>query len=137
MRAASSAVIVCVGTVLNSKLTRRLPLIGGWLAGFVAQAVVRSAVCGGHLPAALAPMTGVAFVLFTLYMVPDPGTTPARPRDQIGFGAAVAMAYGLLQVIHVVYGLFFALAAVCTVRGCALWIREGIAAARGGAEEAA
>ena len=75
---------------------------------------------------ALTPATGVAFVLFTFYMVPDPGTTPARPRDQIWFGAAVAMTYGALQVLHVVYGLFFALAIVCSVRGCALWAREAL-----------
>jgi enediyne biosynthesis protein E5 len=147
------AVIVCVGTFLNAKLTRRLPLIAGWLGGFVLQAVVRSALFGNQLPAALAPMTGVAFVLFTFYMVPDPGTTPTHAKRQVGFGAAVAAVYGVLQAVHVVYGLFFALALVCSVRGCALWAIEGVALvrrqraraaeavpvpmARGGAEEAA
>jgi hypothetical protein len=71
-------------------------------------------------------MTGFAFVLFTFYMVPDPGTTPSRPRDQVCFGAAVAAVYGLLQVVHVVYGLFFALAITCALRGASLWAREGI-----------
>ena len=75
-------------------------------------------------------MTGVAFVLFTFYMVPDPGTTPTRPRDQVWFGAAVALTYGLLQALHVVYGLFFALAIVCCVRGGLLWIRQGVAVLR-------
>jgi hypothetical protein len=122
--------IACVGTFLNAKLTRRLPLIGGWLAGFAIQAFVRSVWFGAHLSAALAPMTGVAFVLFTFYMVPDPGTTPVRTRDQVWFGVAVAGAYGVLQVLHVVYGLFFGLAAVCAVRGCTLWLREGVTLAR-------
>jgi Na+-transporting NADH:ubiquinone oxidoreductase subunit NqrB len=123
-------VFVCVGSFLNARLTRRIPLIAGWLAGFVVQALIRSVWFDVRLAPALAPMTGVAFVLFTFYMVPDPGTTPTRPRDQLWFGAAVAMAYGALQVLHVVYGLFFALAIVCGVRGCALWAREAAAALR-------
>jgi enediyne biosynthesis protein E5 len=123
--------VACVGTLMNAKLTRRLPLIGGWLAGFAVQALARAALFGAHLPATLAPMTGVAFVLFTFYMVPDPGTTPTRARDQVCFGVSVAAVYSALQMIHVVYGLFFALAVVCTVRGCSLWIREGVAVARG------
>ena len=53
-------------------------------------------------------MTGVAFLLFTFYMVTDPATTPSTPRGQIAFGAAVAAAYGLLMAFHVVFGLFFA-----------------------------
>jgi hypothetical protein len=122
--------IVCVGTFLNGRFTRRLPLIAGWLGGFVVQAVVRTMLLGGQLPAALAPMTGMAFVLFTFYMVPDPGTTPTRPRSQIAFGATVAAAYGVLQAVHVVYGLFFALGVVCVARGCMLWVLEGVAAAR-------
>jgi enediyne biosynthesis protein E5 len=122
--------ITCIGTFLNGKLTRRLPLIAGWLGGFVLQAVLRSALLGSHLAAALAPMTGVAFVLFTFYMVPDPGTTPTRARNQVCFGASVAAVYGVLQAVHVVFGLFFALATVCTVRGCSLWIAEGIAVVR-------
>jgi hypothetical protein len=122
--------IVCVGTFLNGRFTYRLPLIAGWLGGFVVQAVLRTALLGSQLPAALAPMTGMAFVLFTFYMVPDPGTTPSRPRSQVAFGATVAAAYGVLQAVHVVYGLFFALGAVCVARGCMLWVLEGVAAVR-------
>jgi Na+-transporting NADH:ubiquinone oxidoreductase subunit NqrB len=123
-------VFVCVGSFLNARFTRRIPLIAAWVGGFGLQAVVRSAGFGVRLVPALAPMTGVAFVLFTFYMVTDPGTTPTRPRDQIWFGAAVAAVYGALQVTHVVYGLFFALAIVCSVRGVALWAREAAAALR-------
>jgi len=123
-------VFVCVGSFLNARFTRRIPLIAGWVGGFVLQAAVRSAAFGVRFLPALGPMTGVAFVLFTFYMVPDPGTTPARPRGQLAFGAAVAGVYGALQVAHVVYGLFFALAIVCGVRGLALWIGEAVAGLR-------
>ena len=72
-------------------------------------------------------MTGVAFILYTFYMVTDPATTPSSRRDQIGFGLSVAAVYGLLMMMHVVFGLFFALTIVCAVRGlCAFavrWIR--------------
>ena len=123
-------VFICVGTFLNARLTKRLPLIVGWLAGFIAQAAVRAALFDVRLLPALAPMTGVAFILFTFYMVPDPGTTPTRRRDQVFFGAAVAATYGGLLQLHVVYGLFFALGIVCTVRGLLLWVREAIAVMR-------
>jgi hypothetical protein len=62
----------------------------------------------------------MAFLLFSFYMVSDPGTTPELPRRQVLFGASVAAAYAILQLAHVVFGLFFGLLAVCTVRGVIL-----------------
>ncbi len=121
------AVIVCTGTFLNARFTHRLPLIAAWLGGFVAQALIRSLLFETPFVAGLIPMTGVAFILYTFYMVTDPATTPSSRRDQIGFGLSVAAVYGLLMVMHVVFGLFFALTIVCAVRGlCAFavrWIR--------------
>ncbi len=68
----------------------------------------------------LMPMTSAAFIVFTLYMVPDPATTPLKPWRQAAFGFAVAMVYGCIQMLHLVFGLFFALITVCTVRGISL-----------------
>jgi len=122
------AVIVCTGTFLNARFTHRLPLIAAWLGGFVAQAALRSFVFDTPLTAALMPMTGVAFILYTFYMVTDPATTPTARRDQIGFGLSVAAVYGVLMAVHVVFGMFFALTIVCTCRGlCAYamrWLRS-------------
>ena len=73
---------------------------------------------------AVMPMTGVAFLLYTFYMVTDPATTPAAPRHQVVFGLSVAAAYGLLMALHVVFGLFFSLTAVTTVRGVGLLVAE-------------
>ncbi len=114
------AVIVCTGTFLNARFTRRLPLIAAWLSGFVGQAALRNLLFDTPFGAALVPMTGVAFILYTFYMVTDPATTPDGRREQIFFGLSVAAVYGLLVVTHVVFGLFFALTIVCAVRG--LWI---------------
>ena len=66
-------------------------------------------------------MTGVAFILYTFYMVTDPATTPSGRREQIAFGFSVAAVYGLLMVTHVVFGLFFALSIVCAVRGLGMY----------------
>lgn len=115
------AVIIASGSVLNGRLTGRLPLILGWLTGFVAQAAVRAVFTDIAFTAALVPMTGVAFILYTFYMVTDPATTPERRWAQVGFGAAVAAAYGVLMTLHIVFGLFFALTAISAIRGSLLW----------------
>lgn len=117
-------IIICSGTFLNARFTGRLPMIAAWLSGFFLQAFLRSCIFGTPLVAGLIPMTGVAFVLFTFYMVTDPGTTPSKPVDQVIFGAAVAAAYGLLMVFHIVFGLFFALTIICVLRGIKLYGQE-------------
>jgi hypothetical protein len=118
------AIIVTTGTLLNARFTKRLPLVAAWLGGFVVQAFVRAAWSGGPvaevLIPAIAPMTGVAFVLYTFYMATDPATTPSSVRSQLAFGGALAATYGLLVALHVVFGLFFALTAVSSVRAGAL-----------------
>ncbi|MCO5972497.1 RnfABCDGE type electron transport complex subunit D [Actinoallomurus soli] len=113
--------ILASGTMLNAQLTKKMPLIGGLVLAFAAQAVFRAAVFGIAWRPALLMMTGTAFVLWLNYMVTDPGTTPVRPRDQVMFGASVGVIYGVLMALHIVYGLFFALVVVCAVRGAYHW----------------
>jgi enediyne biosynthesis protein E5 len=108
------------GLVIHSVFTGRMPLVTAWVLGFVLQAQVRAYVFGVPPIVPLTPMTSAAFILFTLYMIPDPATTPLHPWRQALFGFSVAMVYGLLQVLHVVFGLFFALVAVCAIRGLSL-----------------
>jgi len=108
--------ILMLGTMLNSKLTGKLPLILAWVAGFIGQAVVRSIFHGDSLIAALLPLTGVAFILFTNYMITDPGSTPSARRGQIAFGLTAAAVYGALVWNGIVFGLFFALVITCLLR---------------------
>ncbi|MFI6509005.1 enediyne biosynthesis protein [Streptosporangium sp. NPDC050855] len=115
------AIIITTGTLLNAKLTGRMWLIAGWLGGFVLQAVVRGVVLDNSITGTLATMTGVAFILFTNYMITDPGTTPSRPHSQVAFGLGVAVLYGAITGAGIAYGLFFATAAVCLIRGLFLW----------------
>ncbi len=115
-------IIITAGTVINALLTKRTALIVGWLGGFAIQAFLRAWIWDVALFSALGVMTGVAFVLFTNYMITDPGTTPAKPMNQFMFGSSVAMVYGVLMLFNVVYTLFFAVLVVCGIRGVAWWI---------------
>jgi enediyne biosynthesis protein E5 len=109
--------VLTTGTMLNAQLTRKMPLIAGWIGGFGAQALLRAIFLHHSLVGALLPLTGVGLVLFTNYMITDPGTTPMQPGRQAVFGASTALLYGVLVVAGVGYGFFFALMAICAARG--------------------
>jgi len=115
--------IMMLGTLLNARFTGRLPLITAWVAGFALQGFIRAALFDASLLPILQAMTSPAFVLFTLYMVTDPATTPSRLRAQVAFGASLAAAYGVVTALHTVYGLFFGLVIVCAVRGLSLYVQ--------------
>jgi enediyne biosynthesis protein E5 len=119
--------VFTTGSLVNSRFTGRMPLIVSWLAGFVLQAWIRSAIGGTPLVAALAPMLGLAFVLYTFYMITDPGTTPEQPKCQAVFGAGVALLYGLIVQSHHVFGLYYALTIVSGIRGLWLLTRSWLA----------
>jgi len=114
------AIIVLSGTFLNARFTGRIPLIVGWVGGFAIQAVLRAVLEGTPIAAGLNPMIGMAFTLFTFYMISDPGTTPSEGKGQFLFGMSIAAAYAALMEMHIVFGLFFALFAVCILRGIGL-----------------
>jgi hypothetical protein len=116
--------IFASGLLLNYKLTGKMPLVLSWIGFFALQAVLRGLSPEVSLLGALAPMTGLAFLLFTTYMITDPGTTPIRPRDQVFFGAAAAAVYAGFMLIHVAYGLFYCVVVVCAVRGGYHWWRH-------------
>jgi len=129
-------IIVMSGSFLNVMFTKRICVAMGWVGGYLAQGIVRTAVFGVPLTATLLPMTGVAFVLFTFYMVTDPATTPCTRRGQLLYGALVSLTYGALVTAHVVFGFFFALTLVSLARGITLYAqnyvhatsRQGVAA---------
>ncbi|HET9366252.1 MAG TPA: RnfABCDGE type electron transport complex subunit D [Candidatus Angelobacter sp.] len=130
------AIIVMSGSFLNVKFTKRICVAIGWVGGFLVQGLVRNLVFDVPLSATLLPMTGVAFVLFTFYMVTDPATSPCTRRGQLLFGILVSATYGLLVTAHVVFGFFFALTLVSLSRGITLYAqnylnarsRQGVAA---------
>ncbi len=116
------AAILLTGTIIHGKFTGRLPLVLSWFAAFAAQAVIRSYIFGSPLAVPFLPMTSAGFILFSLYMIPDPATTPIKPLRQVFFGISVAAIYAVLFVVHVVYGLFIALALTSATRGLGLYV---------------
>jgi hypothetical protein len=119
-------VIFCItGFTLNVKFTKRLPLIVTWLTAFALQAIIRGIYWHTPIVASLLPMSGVAFLLYTFYMITDPATSPRSVLGQVTFGASVACTYAILMSYHVVYGLFFSLTIVCALRGITLVLVKG------------
>jgi hypothetical protein len=114
-------IVLVTGIIIHAMFTGRLILVLTWLAAFVIQGQLRSLYFGTSWIVPLTPMTSAAFMVFTLYMIPDPATTPIKPLRQVLFSMAIAAVYGLLLVNHVVYGLFIALAIVCAIRGVGLY----------------
>ena len=114
-------IILFSGIFLHAVFTKRLPLCLAWIGGFLAQAAIRCTVYDIPWQVPLVPMTSAAFILFTLYMIPDPATTPLNPYRQVLFGLSVAAVYGMLQVNHFVFGLFIALFLVCLLRFAGLY----------------
>ncbi|MFC6090034.1 enediyne biosynthesis protein UnbU [Saccharothrix lopnurensis] len=112
--------ILMFGSMLNAKLTGKMPLILGWLGAFALQAVLRWLLLDHSLLGALVPMTGLAFILFTNYMITDPGSSPSRPRNQVIFGVTAAAIYSALVLSGITFGLFFALVITCVLRGFVL-----------------
>jgi Na+-translocating ferredoxin:NAD+ oxidoreductase RnfD subunit len=112
--------ILLTGVIIHGSFTGRLPLITAWFLGFALQAEIRAHIYDFPHIVPLMPMTSAAFIVFTLYMVPDPATTPLKPWRQVAFGFSVAMIYGVIQMLHLVFGLFFALLTVSAIRGISL-----------------
>jgi len=110
-------IILSSGLFLHYNATGRLPLCLTWLITFAAQALFRSWMDGTAWYVHMMPMSSAAFIVFTLYMIPDPATTPLVWWRQILFAASVAATYGFLLSGHVVFGLFLALFIVCAIRG--------------------
>jgi len=113
-------VVLVTGLIVHGLFTGRLLLVLTWLVAFMIQGQLRSWYFGTSWIVPLTPMTSAAFMVFTLYMIPDPATTPVKPLNQMLFGLAIAAVYGLLIVTHVVYCLFIALAICCGLRGISL-----------------
>jgi hypothetical protein len=123
-----AATVFVLGSYLNIRYTRRIAVVAGFLAGFALQAIIRAVFLGAPWLAVLMPATGIPAMIFSFYMVPDPATTPARPRAQFAFGASIAAVYLLFVIAHVAFGLFFALTIVSGARG--LWLHAAAFASR-------
>lgn len=121
---AFAAVVVVLGTYMNWYYAKRMPLVLGWVLAFAVQGVIRCFINGIPLIVGLVPITGVSFLLFTFYMITDPGATPSDKREQVIFGAATAAVYCLLVLAHIGFAFFYALFIVSCGRGLVLQLRQ-------------
>lgn len=120
---AFSVLVVCLGIFMNWRYSKRLPLVLAWMIAFALQGEARCLMNDLPLIVGLVPMTGVGFILFTFYMVTDPGSTPNHWREQVVFGAAIALVYSLLIMMHIAYCFYYALFLVCLTRGLMLHVK--------------
>ena len=113
--------ILMLGLRLNILFTGGMPTILGWLITFIVLGVARAWYQGSPVAAELAVLTGLPVVLFSLYMITDPQTSPARPRNKVVFGASIAVAYSVLLLLHVQYTMFYSVTVICALRGLYLY----------------
>jgi len=121
---AFAVLVICVGFFMNWRYSGRLPLVLGWVIGFALQGLLRCLMNDLPLIVCFVPMTGLSFILFTFYMVTDPGSTPNDWREQVIFGSAIALVYLLLVLTHVGFPFFYALFIVCIARGLVLHLQS-------------
>jgi hypothetical protein len=132
LSSAFPVVVICLGTYMNVRYAKRMSLVLGWVIAFALQGVIRCLVNDLPLVVGLIPMTGVSFVLFTFYMITDPGATPSDRRQQVIFGAATAFVYCMLVISHIGFAFFYALLIVSFVRGVILYFQNWRPAAKPG-----
>ncbi len=118
------SILFTLGCLVNGIFTKRLVLIFAWFGAFVLQGLLRYFFFDAQLIAILAVATGPIAIIFSFYMISDPGTTPNAPIPQLLFGTSIGLIYGLLTTLHIVYGIFIALMLTCCLRGLVLYLQD-------------
>ena len=121
---AFAVIVIVLGTYMNWYYAKRMPLVLAWVLVFALQGELRCLINGLPLIVGLVPVTGVSFLLFTFYMITDPGATPRNWREQVIFGASTAVVYGFLVLAHIGFAFFYALFIVSLCRGLFLYLKE-------------
>ncbi|MHB8620310.1 MAG: RnfABCDGE type electron transport complex subunit D, partial [Chloroflexota bacterium] len=111
--AAILALAVAGAGVLVVSRVARLPLVAAFGAGLAAAVVLRAAIAGQSPLPPLAAHLNAAVLLFALFMLTDPRTSPAGARAQVLFGLVVGTAGGALEAAGVPGAIFYPLAAAC------------------------
>jgi len=117
------AIIFMLGMNVNYRFTKRLPLVFSFWVGFALQSVIRIVATGSPLLSAFMPMTGIAFLLFSFYMITDPMTSPSSTRGQIIFGLSIAAVYAVFINANVFFTLLISVTTVCAIRGVMLYVQ--------------
>jgi hypothetical protein len=126
---AISAFMVMGALVLFVFRIGRSPLIVSFLIFYTLQTALRAYIMRWHLPAEtlfVGTLTSAPFFLFTFYMITDPQTSPARPRDQVLTALAITLVDLWLHKRESLYTFYYAAFAVGVVRFGFLHLRAGL-----------
>lgn len=106
------ALILLLGLVVGY-MANRLDIIVTFLGSFTFFAMIRHFVFGAPLFAALGPLLGASFQLFTFFMITDPKSTPTTRKARIIFAISVAAIDAIFRINRVPNPQFYALFIVC------------------------
>ncbi len=110
---AFSALLLGGGAALVLGRARRVDTAAAFLGSYALLLLGRAAILGDPWAIPLHQMQSGALLVFALFMVTDPRTTPAHRAGRIAYAALVAvLAYALQYGWQVREGLFYALAAL-------------------------
>ncbi|HXG52527.1 MAG TPA: FG-GAP-like repeat-containing protein [candidate division Zixibacteria bacterium] len=101
----------------------RNPLIISFLSFYLVQIALRAYIMRWYLPPEallLGTLTSAPFFIFVFYMITDPQTSPAAPRQQIGLALALVLVDLYLHTLTSLYTFFYAAFIVATARF--LWL---------------
>ncbi|MBI3565761.1 MAG: hypothetical protein HY079_11235 [Elusimicrobia bacterium] len=87
----------------------RLPVVVGYLAGFVFAAAALHLALDRPMSRCLAPLADPLFAVFAFFMITDPRTTPGGTFEGLVFGVLIAELEGFLRAGGAAYAPFYAL----------------------------
>lgn len=118
-----AAFIVTAALALFFYRLQRGALIASFLLFYSLQVLLRAYITRWHLPAevlVLGTLSAPTFYLFTFYMMTDPKTSPAKPRQQVFWALAIVLVDLWFHSRESLYTLFFSLFTLST--GRFLWL---------------
>ncbi len=105
----------------------RAPLIVSFLGFYAIQILLRAYWMRWYLPPEsliLGTLTSAPFFLFVFYMITDPKTSPARPRDQVLLAFGLTVVDLLFHTRGSLYTFFYAALVVASARFVFLHLRR-------------
>ena len=124
---AMSAFLIMAALFLFVLRIGRTPLIVAFLGFYLLQIALRAWLMRWYLPPEsliLGTLSSAPFFLFVFYMITDPKTSPARPRDQVLTALALTIVDLFFHTRGSVYTFFYAALVVASARFLFLHLRR-------------
>jgi enediyne biosynthesis protein E4 len=104
--------VLAFGALLVLPKVNRTWLVGSYFLSFLLFALVRAKLNAAFIdPEVLiwGTISSVSFLIFIFFMITDPATSPANPREQLLYGLALGAIDFLLHLRHNYYTFFLSL----------------------------